>query len=69
MTTERVPDAIQKLRDGKRQLRGARARMSLPEKVRQVMLLQRATYPLLKKRRALRSWERPWPYVSGESEK
>lgn len=67
--TERVPDAIQKLRDGKRKLRASRVSMSLPEKVHQVVLLQRATFPLLKQHRELRSWERPWPLRVGKPDK
>jgi hypothetical protein len=34
--------------------------MPLPEKVRQVIELQRLVYPLLARRRALEPWERPW---------
>ena len=34
--------------------------MSLPDKVRQVIELQKAVYPLLARRRALEPWERPW---------
>jgi hypothetical protein len=34
--------------------------MPLPEKVRQVIELQRFVYPLLARRRALEPWERPW---------
>jgi hypothetical protein len=34
--------------------------MPLPEKVRQVIELQRFVYPLLARQRALEPWERPW---------
>ena len=34
--------------------------MSLPEKIRQVMELQRLQYPLLALQRTLEPWERPW---------
>ena len=34
--------------------------MSLPEKVRQVIELQRFVFPLLARRRAMEPWERPW---------
>jgi hypothetical protein len=52
---------LRRLRAGKRQLRAHRIAMSLPDKVRQVVDLQRATLPLIRKRRQLRPWERVWP--------
>jgi hypothetical protein len=58
--TERVPDAVQKLRDGKSEMRAARISMSLPEKVRQVVRLQRVALPAIRRRRALRPLERVW---------
>jgi hypothetical protein len=58
--TERVPDAIQKLRDGKSEMRAARTSMSLPEKVRQVVRLQRVALPAIRRRRALQPLERVW---------
>ena len=48
------------LRRGKAELRREREHMPLPEKVRQVIELQRLVYPLLARRRALEPWERPW---------
>ena len=48
------------LRRGKAELRRERERMPLPEKVRQVIELQRLVYPLLARQRALEPWERPW---------
>ena len=59
--TNDAPDAILRLRDGKRDLRQARLTMSLPEKVRQVVELQRIALPFIRRRRELRSWERVWP--------
>jgi hypothetical protein len=43
--------------------RGHRRQASLPlrEKVRILLELQRQELPLLRKQRALRPWERPWP--------
>lgn len=61
MTTEREPDAIHRLRDGKRQIREARTAMSLSEKVRQVVRLQAAVLPLIQRRRELGPLERVWP--------
>ena len=62
-TTERLrpsPELIAALRAGKTSLRQERAGLSLREKVRQVIELQRLQYPLLARQRVLRSWERPW---------
>lgn len=49
-----------KLRRGKAALRRERERMPLPDKVRQVIELQRFVYPLLARQRELEPWERPW---------
>jgi len=35
--------------------------MSLPEKVRQVVELQKIALPLIRRRRELREWEVVWP--------
>jgi hypothetical protein len=51
---------LRSLRAGKASLRGRRSSLPLPEKVRQVLELQRIQNPLLARQRALRSWERPW---------
>jgi hypothetical protein len=53
-------DLIARLRRGKADLRRERELLPLPEKVRQVIELQRIVYPLLKRRRRLESWEHPW---------
>ncbi len=53
-------DLITRLRRGKAELRRERERLALPEKVRQVIELQRFAYPLLARQRALEPWERPW---------
>jgi hypothetical protein len=55
-----TPELIARLRRGKEGLRRERERLPLPEKVRQVIELQRVVYPLLARRRALEPWERPW---------
>lgn len=60
MKSDRFPDAIHQLREGKRELRDARANMSLPEKVREVSRLQAATLPMIRWRRALEVTERVW---------
>ena len=53
-------ELLAKLRQGKAELRREREGMSLREKVRQVMELQRIQYPLLARQRPLEPWERPW---------
>jgi hypothetical protein len=53
-------ELIAKLRQGKDDLRRARETMALPEKMRQVMKLQRLQHPLLARQRPLQEWERPW---------
>ena len=51
---------VARLRQGKDDLRRDRERLSLCEKVRQVLELQRLEYPLLARQRPLQPWERPW---------
>lgn len=53
-------DLIARLRGGKADLRRERERLPLPEKVRQVIELQKAVCPLIAQRRELEPWERPW---------
>ena len=53
-------ELIQRLWRGKAALHDRHARLSLPDKVRRVMELQRLALPLLAQRRELRSWEQPW---------
>lgn len=53
-------ELIQRLWRGKAALHDRHARLSLPEKVRRVIELQRLALPLLAQRRTLRSWGRPW---------
>jgi hypothetical protein len=48
------------LRRGKAALRARRVALPLREKVRMLLELQRLHFPLLKQRRAVRPWERPW---------
>ena len=55
------PALIEQLRKGKRELRARRRAMSLPDKVRQVVELQKIALPLIQRRRPLRAWERVWP--------
>jgi len=48
------------LRAGKQALRRKRRELSLPEKVEQVVQLQRIVLPQIRRRRALKPWERIW---------
>lgn len=56
-----VSAVLRGLREGKRQLRQERVSMSYPDKVRQVIELQRATLPMIRRRRKLEEWEGVWP--------
>lgn len=59
-------DLQAKLRAGKRELRLRRKNLSLPEKVAQVVQLQNAVLPLVRRRRNLEPWERVWTLTSRE---
>ena len=54
-------DVMSRLRQGKRQLRRERVAMSLPEKIRQVVELQKVHVTIVGRRRALGPIERVWP--------
>ena len=54
------PELLEQLWAGKAALHRRHANLSLPEKVRMVMELQRMVLPLIARQRPLRSWERPW---------
>jgi len=49
-----------RLRAGKQELRKRRRELSLAEKVEQVVQLQRIVLPQIRRRRALKAWERVW---------
>ena len=55
-----TPELMSRLRQAKADLHSRRRQMSLKEKVAMVLELQRIYLPLLKRRRPLLSWERPW---------
>jgi len=54
------PELLNALRDGKEALRRQRERLELREKIRIVLELQRLCFPLIRQRRRLAEWERPW---------
>lgn len=60
MSTQ-AKDTLGRLRSGKRRLRKTRANMSLPEKVQQVVELQKIAVTTIRRRRPLRDIERVWP--------
>ncbi len=53
-------ELLDRLRQGKAALRARRRDLSLAEKVKAVIALQRACLPLLARQRPLRPWERIW---------
>ena len=53
-------ETLQRLRGGKQHLRKQRLSMSLPEKVQQVVELQKVVLPAIRRRRPLRAWESVW---------
>lgn len=53
-------ELLARLRAGKNALRREREGLPLPEKVRQVIELQKIVHPLLARRRTLEPWEHPW---------
>lgn len=61
MKTTQIPDTLQALRDGKREFRRRRLAMSLEDKVRQVVELQKIHVTVVGQRRALQPLERVWP--------
>lgn len=58
--TTQAPDVLQALRDGKRELRRRRVAMSLEEKVRQVVELQKVYVTIVGQLRVLKPLERVW---------
>jgi hypothetical protein len=60
MNSRDTSEVLERLREGKRELRAERVAMSLPEKVRQVVELQRMVLPTIQQRRPLEPWERVW---------
>lgn len=55
------PDLMDRLREGKRELLRARIAMTLPEKIRQVVELQKVFVTVVGRRRPLEPHERVWP--------
>lgn len=53
-------ELLQRLWRGKAEMHALHANLSLPEKVRLVVELQRMVLPLIARQRPLHPWERPW---------
>lgn len=51
---------MEKIFEAKREWHRKQAALPLKEKVRILLEMQKQDYPLLKKRREMASWERPW---------
>ena len=64
MTTQKrarpSPELLDRLRAGKEDLHALQRNLPLPEKVRQVLALQRIEYELRRQRGELRPWDVPW---------
>jgi hypothetical protein len=54
-------ELLARLFDGKRALHAAQRQLSLPEKVQQLLELQKVAYEILRARGVeLRPWQKPW---------
>ncbi len=63
MATQRPrpsPELLEQLRAGKRALHAEQRDLPLPEKIRQLLALQKIDYAIRKQRGDLREWEVPW---------
>jgi len=64
--TGTADEILETLREGKRRLREQRRNMTLPEKVAEVVRLQRIVLPAIRARRPLQPWEHVWGEKSEE---
>lgn len=56
-----TPELLERLRAGKRELHAEQRDLSLPEKLEQLLALQRIDYEIRRARGGeLQPWERPW---------
>jgi hypothetical protein len=60
-----MTDQMERLERGKRELREARRRMPLADKVALVVELQRIVLPAIRRRRPLKPWEKVWEGSEG----
>lgn len=56
-----TPELLERLRAGKRELHAEQRDLSLPQKIRQLLELQKIDYEIRRSRGdELQPWERPW---------
>jgi hypothetical protein len=56
-----TPELLERLRAGKREIHAEQRDLSLPEKIEQLLALQRIDYEVRRSRGAqFQPWERPW---------
>ncbi|MEK6371307.1 MAG: hypothetical protein AABO58_01300 [Acidobacteriota bacterium] len=60
MPSRPTPELLDSLRKSKQDLHASQRELPLPEKIRQVLALQRIDYAVRSARGELRSWETPW---------
>jgi len=60
MRSRPTAELLDSIRQSKRELHADQRDLPLPEKVRQVLALQKIDYAVRSARGELRSWERPW---------
>jgi len=65
MTHTHDTDPLSRLQHGKQELRATRRAMTLPEKVAQVVELQKIAVVTISRRRRLTEIERVWPLDKG----
>ena len=61
--SERIAEVVNGMLERKRAWHAAQARLPLREKFRILLELQRQDLPLIKRRRGLKPWERPWDVI------
>jgi 5-enolpyruvylshikimate-3-phosphate synthase len=60
MRSRPTAELLDSLRESKRDLHASQRDLPLPEKIRQVLALQKIDYVLRSTRGELRWWEKPW---------
>jgi len=56
-----TPELLARLREGKRALHAQQRELTLPEKIRQLLELQKIDYAMrIARGETLESWQRPW---------
>lgn len=60
MRSRPTAELLASIRKSKRDIHASQRDLPLPEKVRQVLALQKIDYAIRSARGELRSWEKPW---------